>query len=124
MGAALQIVLCQAGLLQNGRNSGEVGHFGVVRGAGYGELSICQSKGVGGARKDERQRLERLGRGAGVDVGLRIAHGLEHLAIGVADNETTAVDALNERSAREGCERCVLGQTGVAWDLATHPIGG
>src|SRR5919112_1691400 len=116
MGAALQIILCQTGLLQDGSYSVEVRLLGVVRSAGYGELSICQSKGVGGARKDERQRLERLGRGAGVDVGLRIAHGLEHLAIGVADNETTAVDALDERSAHEGCERCVLGQTGVAWD--------
>jgi hypothetical protein len=98
--------------------------LGVVRSAGYGELSIRQPQGVGGPREDERQRLERLGRRAGVDVGLRIADGLEHVATGVADSETPAVDALDERSARDGRERGVLGQTGLAWDLATHPRGG
>jgi hypothetical protein len=34
------------------------------------------------------------------------------------------VDALDERATRDGGEGCVFGQTGVAWDLATHPRGG
>ena len=85
---------------------------------------VRQPEGVGGAREDERERLERLGRGAGVDVGFGVADGLEYVAIGVADDETPAVDALDERAARDGRERGVLGQTGVVRDLATHPRGG
>src|SRR5829696_2063099 len=120
MGAALQVVLGQAGLLQDGSDGGEVRLLGVVRSADYGELSVRQPEGVGCARADERERLERFGRGAGVDVGFGVANGLEYVAIGVADDETTAVDALDQRAPREGGERCVLWQTGGAWNLATH----
>src|SRR5215203_6823049 len=98
--------------------------LGVVRSADYAELSIRQPEGVGCARVDERERLERFGRGAGVDVGFGVANGLEHDAIGIADGETPAVDALHQRAARDGSERDVLGQTCVAWALATHPRDG
>ena len=110
MGAALQVVLGQAGLLQDRSDGGEVRLLGVVRGAGYGELSVRQPESVGGPREDERERLERLGRGAGVDVGFGVADGLEYVAIGIADGETPAVDALDKRAARNGRERCVLGR--------------
>jgi hypothetical protein len=121
MGAALQVVLGQAGLLQDGSDGDEVRLLGVVRSADYGELSIRQPEGVGCARVDEREPLERFGRGAGVDVGFGVANGLEYVAIGLADDETPAVDALDQRATRDGSERDVLWQTGVAWDLSTHP---
>ncbi len=98
--------------------------LGIVRGAGYGELTIRQPEGFGGARENERERLERLGRGADVDVGLGVADGLEHVAIRVADGETAAVDALEEIAARDGRDRGVLRQTGVAAHPATHPRSG
>src|SRR5215208_2400539 len=102
MGAALQVVLRQAGLLQDRFDGGEVRLLGVVRGAGYGEFSVCLPEGVGYPREDELERLERLGRGAGVDGGFGIANGLEYFAIGVADGETPPVDALDERATRDG----------------------
>ena len=77
MGAALQLILPQAGLLKDGPDGGEVGLLGIVRGTGYGELSVRKPEGICGAREYERQGLERLGRGAGVDVGIGVTNGLE-----------------------------------------------
>jgi hypothetical protein len=54
MGAALQVVLGQAGFLQNGRDGGEVRLLGVVRSAYYGKLIIRQPQGVGCTRAYER----------------------------------------------------------------------
>ena len=124
MGAALQVVLGQAGLLQDGPDGGEVRLLGIVRSADYGELSIRQPEGVGCARVDERERLERFGRGAGVDVGFGVANCFEYVAIRIADDETPAVDALDQRAPRDGSERGVLRKTSLARDRATHPRDG
>src|SRR5215211_4112945 len=124
MGAALQVILGQAGLIQDRPDGGKVRLLGVVRGAGHGEFPIRKPEGVGGAREDERQGLERLGRGAGVDVGFGIANGLEYVAIRITDGETPAVDALEKCAARYGRDWSILGQAGVLGHLAIHPRSG
>jgi hypothetical protein len=94
--------------------------FGVVGGAGDGEFLVCEPEGVGGAGEDERERLAGLGRGAGVDVGLRVAHGVEDVAARVADDDASPVDALEERAAPDGGERTVLRQADATLRETTH----
>jgi len=107
--AVLEILLGKPGLFQDRSHGGEVRFLGVVRGAGDGELLVREPQSVGGAREDERDRLEGFGRGSGVCVPFRIAHGLDDLPFRVADGDAPPVDALDERTAPDGDERRVLG---------------
>src|SRR5918994_602507 len=86
--------------------------FAVVGGAGDGELLTRQPHRLGGSGEDERQRLEGLGRGARVDVALRVADRFDNVPLRVADGDAPAVDALDQRTAPEGHERRVLGEPG------------
>ena len=72
---------------------------------GDGEFFVRQAEGVGGSGEDERESLERLGRGAGVEVGFGIADAFEYVAFRIADDEAPTVDALDERAAPHGYER-------------------
>jgi hypothetical protein len=97
-----------------------VGILGVVRGASHGEFLVRQPELVGGSGENQREGLKRFAGGSGVDVGSGIAHGFQQLAFRVADGETTAVDALDERAAPDGRERGILGQSSLVYHRATH----
>jgi hypothetical protein len=109
--AVLEISLGEVGLPEDGTDGGEVRFLGAVRGAGDGELLVREPQRVCGTGADERDRLEGFGRGAGVCVAFRVAHGLDELPFGVADGDASPVYVLHEIAASHGDERCVLGES-------------
>src|SRR5215217_454157 len=106
----LEVILGEARLLEDGAYGSQVRLLGVVRGTGDGELFVRQAESVGGAGENKGQRLEGFGRGAGVDVALRVAHGLDDVPFLVADGDAPPVDAFDQRPSPEGDERRVLGE--------------
>jgi hypothetical protein len=120
MGAALQVVLGQASLPQQGSDSIEMGLLGIVRGAGHGEFLIREPELVGCPGENQWEGLERFARGSRIDVGLGVADGFQQVAFRVADGETTAVDALHERAAPDGHEGSILGQSSLVYRRVTH----
>jgi hypothetical protein len=108
--AILEVVLGEAGFLEDRAYGSQVRFLGVMRGAGDGELLVRQAQGACGAGEDEGKRLEGLGRGARIDVAFRVANGLDDVSFRVADGDASPVDALDERPAPEGDERRVLGE--------------
>ena len=65
--AVLEVLLREAGLLQDGADGGQVRLLSVVRGAGDGELLVRQTQSVESTGEDERQRLKGNGRGTSVN---------------------------------------------------------
>src|SRR5919202_4430375 len=99
MCAALQLVLREPRLAQDRAHGGEVPRLGVMGGAGDRDLLAREPEDVGCPGEDERQRLERLGRGSQADVPLGVSPRLDNLAKRVRYDVTSAMHALDEVSA-------------------------
>ena len=72
-----------------------------MRGAGERDLRRAEAEAVGGARLDERDRLQRLDRRAGKDGRGHIADGRHDLAVRPHHGDGAGVHALDQRPARQ-----------------------
>jgi hypothetical protein len=105
VGAALEVVLRETRLAQDGAHSGKVPRLATVGGAGNRELLARDPELVRRPGEDERQRLEGLGRGTQVYETLGVAQRVQRLPPRVAHYVAAAMDALDKLPTPDGGNR-------------------
>src|SRR5919199_1507377 len=107
MCAALQLVLREPRLAQDRAHGGEVPGLGAMGGAGDRNLLTREPEDVGRPGENERQRLERLGRGSQADVPLGVSPRLDNPAARVRYDVASPMYALDEAPTPHGDDRRV-----------------
>ena len=99
--AAFQVGGGAADPVEPGGDQRGVAGLAVVGGAGERQFLVGDAEGVGGAGFDQRDRLERLDRGAGEDRLFEIAPMGDDMAVGIDDGRDAPVARLDHAAARD-----------------------
>ena len=99
--AALQLLGRETGLLQQALDQLDMAGFTAVGSADHGQFLVRDREGVGGARTDEGERLERFGRGPGEELVFRLAEGSDKVSAGIDDGDDAAMQRLEPTPSRD-----------------------
>jgi hypothetical protein len=97
--AAFQVLDAEADAVQPAGHGLDMARFGIVRGGGERDLRGAELEAVGRARFHQRDRQQRLDRGAAVDRQLDIAPGAHDAAMRVDHGDAGVMAALHHLAA-------------------------